>query len=124
VLAVEFINKLNPKYLTTGSEIGLGIEEEWILLNKSQEKKNDSESNSVVNTTQTTTAQRTTPTSQSTPHHSNSSSVSLIDDLPFSERYKFWNKTSDEITPDMIPELLSEYKRLALAEFTHHKRKS
>jgi len=48
--------------------------------------------------------------------------VSLIDDTPFPERYKFWYYSADEITQDDIPELLAEYKRLVLVEFLNSKK--
>lgn len=66
-------------------------------------------------------ASATTTTSARLPS-SPSPSVSLIDDTPFPERYKFWYYSADEITQDDIPELLAEYKRLVLVEFLNSKK--
>lgn len=46
-------------------------------------------------------------------------SVSMFADAEkdFPAKYKFWNCTPDDLKHEDIPELLAEYKRLALLEY-------
>lgn len=120
-IVIDFINNLNPKQLSTGQELSLGIEDEWVLLKETYSKTPRKSSLNSLRRGPTTTTTTTTP--PSTTNDSPTSDVSIVDDVPFNQRYKFWNYASDEITPDLIPELLAEYKRLALVEFTTFKKK-
>lgn len=44
------------------------------------------------------------------------------EEIDVSVAYPFWNLCVSDITPDHLPQLLSEYKRLALFEHTMKKK--
>jgi len=91
-LAINFILNLNPSQLAAGTELSSTIFNEWTMLQL------DSKS---------------LPRDKSPP---SISQVISVDNRPFEEKYKYWNYGPENLTPQDIIELLSEYKRLALVE--------
>jgi len=122
-LRIDFINNLNPNHLSTGQG-SLALEQEWILLRENKEEKLANASGNLppINVTTTIKKSKSAENVPTKPTEVNNSSINLLDDLPFSQRYKFWNVSADEISRDDIPELLADYKRLVLVEFLANKK--
>jgi len=111
-IAIDFINHLDPKYLTTGEEISQSPGNEWTLLTNNQHKP-------AKNTTAKQNSEPENKKVTKTRENCVPDVVVSIENKTFEERYKFWNVCPEDLKPEDLPELLQEYKRLALAEHDH-----
>eukprot|EP01127_Copromyxa_protea_P004209 TRINITY_DN14105_c0_g1_i1.p1 TRINITY_DN14105_c0_g1~~TRINITY_DN14105_c0_g1_i1.p1 ORF type:complete len:619 (-),score=194.66 TRINITY_DN14105_c0_g1_i1:140-1996(-) len=112
-VAIQFIFQLEPRLLSLGDDFDL--EDDWQLcnsvLNKSTVQDTEGEQQQEISLNNEEQSLSLSSTSDS------SVSVFGEEGQDFPVRYKFWNCCPDDLSPADIPELLAEYKRLALLEY-------